>query len=420
MIGLDGIIGAFPPSTRGRRCYTAAMDIILPVALLLLGLAIGFASAWLLQESRRKGEAHTNETLKQSFQALSGEVLATVSQQATQQLLQLAEQKLDKQTELSDKDLTAKKQLIDQNLSLMQAELKKVGDMVTSLEKDRAAKFSTLADQLAKSSTQMEQLRTTTHDLKSALTNSRIRGQWGDRMADDVLRLAGFVEGINYLRQPQLQGEAGSKPRPDYTFFLPNQRVVHMDVKFPLDQYLAYLEAPDDATRHTARKSFLREARARVAEAAKRGYVTHTSNESESTLDYTLVFIPNEQVYAFLLEHDREILDAALSSKIILCSPTTLFAILAVIRQAVENFQLEKTTGQILRILADFQDQWSRYSDAFAKFGERLAAVGRDYDTLATTRKNQLERQLGKLENLKGLPAPTAEVIEITDTRKTG
>ncbi|MCP5405189.1 MAG: DNA recombination protein RmuC [Pseudomonadaceae bacterium] len=395
------------------------MDIILPLAMLLLGLALGFGAAWWLAEQRRRSEAVHTTQLKETFQALSGEVLANVSEQATKQLLQLAEQKLDKQTELSDQQLTAKKQLIDQNLALMQAELKRVNDMVTTLEKDRAAKFSTLSDQLAKSSQQMEQLRTTTHDLKSALSNARIRGQWGDRMADDVLRLAGFVEGINYLRQGSLTDAEGQKRQPDYTFFLPNQRVVHMDVKFPLDQYLRYLEAPDDTARATARKQFIKEARARVAEAAKRDYATLASGE-ESTLDYTLVFIPNEQVYAFLLEHDRDILDTALQSKVILCSPTTLFAILAVIRQAVENFQLEKTTGSILRILADFQDQWHRYSEAFTKFGERLAAVGRDYDTLATTRKNQLERQLSKLESLKGLPAPTADVIEITDTRKAG
>ena len=59
------------------------------------------------------------------------------------------------------------------------------------------------------------------------------------------------------------------------------------------------------------------------------------------------MFIPNEQVYAFINEHDRLLLDDALRNRVILCSPITLYAILAVIRQAVENFNLEKTTEQI-------------------------------------------------------------------------
>ncbi|MFZ2586764.1 MAG: DNA recombination protein RmuC [Alphaproteobacteria bacterium] len=388
------------------------METILPLAMLLIGLMLGFAAAWWLFKQQQRSTAD----MRQTFQALSGEVLATVSQQATQQLLQLAEQNMDKRAELSDKELDSKKQLIDQNLALMNAELKKVNELVTTLDKDRAAKFATLAEQLAKSSTQMEHLRATTTDLKTALTNSRIRGQWGDRMADDVLRLAGFVEGINYLRQGTLTSSDGQKRQPDYTFFLPNQRVVHMDVKFPLDQYLVWLEAEHVATKEQALKQFIKEARARVAEASKREYAT-LAEGGDSTLDYTLVFIPNEQVYAFLLEHDRAILDTALASKVILCSPTTLFAILAVIRQAVENFQLERTTGDILRILADFQDQWGRYSEAFGKFGEKLATLGRDYDVLASTRTNQLERQLGKIKSLKGLPSSTtAEVIELKRT----
>lgn len=388
-----------------------------------LGLACGMAAWWFITRQQQAAQNSATSQLRESFQALSGEVLAQVSQQATQTLLTLAEQKLGEQKQLSEKDLDGKKQLIDQNLGLMKAELQKVNELVTMLDKDRQAKFSTLADQLSKSSQQMEQLRQTTHDLKSALSNARIRGQWGDRMADDVLRLAGFVEGINYLRQTAAKGEDGNLRQPDYTFFLPGSRVVHMDVKFPLDQYLRYLESTSDAERETARKQFIKEARARVAEASKREYAkldTTTGN----TLDYTLVFIPNEQVYSFLLEHDREILDTALSGKVILCSPTTLFAILAVIRQAVENFQLERTTGDILRILRDFQDQWERYSEAFLKLGERLNATQKDYDALATTRTNQLERQLGKLNQLK-LPHQTntpasADVIELNPDRKAG
>lgn len=402
------------------------MGVLFPIIMLVLGMALGaglgFVAAWWLAEQRRTAEQSATASLRDTFQALSSDVLTRVSQQATQQLLQLAEEKLGKQTQLSDKELTAKKQLIDQNLSHMNAELKKVNELVVALDKDRTAKFSTLSEQLAASHTHMEHLRQTTTDLKAALTNSHVRGQWGDRMADDVLRMAGFVEGVNYLRQSQLTTADGGKRQPDYTFILPHNRVVHMDVKFPLDQYLVWLEATTDAARKAACAAFIKAARARMAEAAKRDYAT-LSKTGDSTLDYTLVFIPNEQVYGFLLENDRAILDDALHSKVILCSPSTLFAILAVIRQAMDNFQLERTTGDILRILSGFQEQWGRFSESFAKFGDKLAGLGRDFDVLATTRRNQLERQLGKLESLKGLPAPTLptdNIVELEPKRRTG
>ena len=58
-----------------------------------------------------------------------------------------------------------------------------------------------------------------TQQLREALASSKVRGQWGERMAEDVLRLAGFLEGVNYRRQATLDERGG---RPDYTFLMPN------------------------------------------------------------------------------------------------------------------------------------------------------------------------------------------------------
>jgi len=85
----------------------------------------------------------------------------------------------------------------------------------------------------------------------------------------------------------------------------------------------------------------------RIKEVTTRDYI----DPGQKTVDYVLVFIPNEQVYGFIHEHDSSILDESLKSKVILCSPITLFAILAVVRQAVENFSLQETASQILELL---------------------------------------------------------------------
>ena len=82
-----------------------------------------------------------------------------------------------------------------------------------------------------------------------------------------------------------------------------------------------------------------------------------------------LLFIPNEQVYAFIQEQDRSILDDALRDKVVFCSPLTLFAVLAVIRQAVDNFQLSRTSHEILELLQGFEKQWDRFVDQMDKVG---------------------------------------------------
>ena len=105
-------------------------------------------------------------------------------------------------------------------------------------------------------------------------------------------------------------------------------------------------------------------------------------------------------------------MDEALKQKVILCSPFTLYAVLAVIRQAVENFNLERTASEILKLLAEFSKQWSAYKEKFRLMGERLDAAKKEYDVLVTTRTNMLDRPLKKIEDLRRQKdiAPDSEI----------
>ena len=293
-----------------------------------------------------------------------------------------------------EKELEGKKQLIDQTLGVMKEDLQKVQELVKVFEKDREKKFGELTSQLKATAEQTGRLQETTSQLKGALASTKVRGQWGERMAEDILRLAGFVEGVNYQRQKALETVSA---RPDYTFILPQGLKVNMDVKFPLNNYLRYLEAEGESDREKCKSQFLRDVRGRIKEVTTRDYI----NPAENTLDYVIVFIPNEQVYAFINEHDRSLLDDALRNRVILCSPITLYAILAVIRQAVENFNLEKTTEQILSLLGSFSKQWSLFLKSMEKMGKKIEDAQSEFTALNATRRNQLERPLKQIEELR-------------------
>ena len=130
-------------------------------------------------------------------------------------------------------------------------------------------------------------------------------------------------------------------------------------MKFPVDNYLRHLEATTDAERDTHAKAFLRDVRGRVKElAARTGYI-----DADTTLDEVLLFIPNESVWAFIHERDPQLIDVALGQKVVLCSPVSLFAVLAVIRQAVEQTQLARTSNEILECLAGFGKEWTKFSE---------------------------------------------------------
>ena len=174
-----------------------------------------------------------------------------------------------------------------------------------------------------------------------------------------------------------------------------------MDVKFPIDNYMHYLNAETEHDRKRFREELLRNTRVMIRQVTSRDYI----NPAENTIDYVIVFIPNEQIYGFINESDTSIMDEALKQKVILCSPFTLYAVLAVIRQSVENFNLEKTASEILKLLGEFSKQWNAYKEKFKLMGDRLDAAKKEYDILITTRTNMLERPLKKIEDLRGQKA---------------
>ncbi len=330
-----------------------------------------------------------NERLKEAFTAISYEALS----KNTEYILNITGEALKRQILCGEQNLDAKKSMIDQTLEAIRKELSKVNEVVIQLEKDREQKFGEINVQLALAVEQTAKLQETTGHLKEILGNSRLRGQWGERMAEDVLRAAGFIEGINYRKQSTLA--AGN--RPDFTFLLPKKLIINMDVKFPLDNYLQLIRAENPEARESYRQQFIKDVRNRIREVTSREYI----NPEENTVDYVLVFIPNEQIYGVIHEIDVSIIDEALKNKVVLCSPLTLYAFLAIIRQAVEHFNLEQTTSKILAAIGSFHRQWESFCSALERLGKRLEDAQKEYLALVSAKRHQLEKPLQAIEELR-------------------
>ena len=341
------------------------------------------------QETRADELTSIIEQLKVSFSALSREALSA----NTDDFLKLAKDRLEQQTAMGKEQLEGKRKLIETRLAETNKKLTELGAAMQDIEKQRRESQGVLRGTLDRATQVTNRLHETTSQLREALANPQRRGQWGERMAEDVLQLAGFIEGINYTKQESIAGGG----RPDFTFLLPDNRRVNMDVKFPLANYLKVLDAPDDDAREGFTKQFIRDVRSRIKEVTTREYI----DPGAGTVDYVLVFIPNEQVYGFIHEHDASLLDDALRSKVVLCSPLTLYAVLAVIRQSVENFRLEQASAKILDLLVSFKKQWKMFVDCMDTIGKRLDDASKAFDTLQGTRTRMLERQLDKIENLR-------------------
>ncbi len=367
--------------------YVLAALLILLIALVLALLARqGRAS----QAQLGQGET---ERIVAAVHSDLARVQGEIQKAGVEQLVAQNKAELEKETGRGEEQLKARQGEIDKGLSEVRQELGKLRELVREVDTKRGDSIVKLEAVTRESKQQTELLRSQTGRLNEVLSGTQTRGQWGERMAEDVLRLAGFIEGVQYRKQRQVEGGTS---RPDFTFFVHNQ-LLHMDVKTPMAEYQRYLTGATEPERGAAAKLFKRDVRARIKEVATREYI----DPEGGTLDYMLVFIPNEQVYGFLHENDPELLDVALQEKVVLCSPLTLFAILAVIRQASENFKLTQQTNEILKALGGFNKQWGMFKEQMNKVDRALESSRRAYAELVDTRTRQLDRQVERVDELR-------------------
>lgn len=365
------------------------MNQIFPFITFFAGTAIGFAAAYFIfKKSGRDASAELGritESMKGAFAELSMNSLS----QSTDEFIKLANSILDSKTAENKTELESKKTLIDAQLVNMKSELERVHKLMSDMEKERESRFSEISEQIRNTVHQTEKLTDVTGSLNRALSSTAERGRWGERMALDIVRATGMKEKVNYDIQKTMQN--GS--RPDFSFYLPKGYMVNMDVKFPLDSYLKYCTEQDES--HL--KNFLRDVKQKIKDVNSRGYI----DTEENTLDVVLLFIPNESVYEFIYEKDPAIMDTALEANVVLTSPLSLFAVLAVIRQSVENFAFESTSGEMLKLFGKFYKQWDNFIAKLDSVGKKLEEAQKNYDELISTRRNMLERPLEKIETLR-------------------
>lgn len=382
------------------------------IGVLLTLLALRFFRKDITKQLVQEAQAQKQEDIKRiiqdvekSFGDLSGKALSNNSTE----FLKLANQVLSKQTELGGKELENKKQLIDQTLEMIKQEMEKVEKLMSDLEKDRIQKFGEVSKHLETTAKATQELQRTTEELRNALKSPQERGLWGQKIAEDILRSVGFIEGIHYLKE---KTQDTNSKRPDFTFLLPQNIKLNMDAKFPYNNYLKYFESQNILEKENYKKDFFKDVKKRIREVTTRDYI----NPEEKTLDYVLVFIPIEHIYSFIHENDNSILDEAMNNKVILCSPFTLYAILSVIRQAIDCFNLERTADNILSLLGEFNKNWQLYTKSFKSIGEKIEQLRKEYENFTTTRTRQLDKPLKQIEELrrqKGIePASLIETEE--------
>ncbi|MDP8262032.1 MAG: DNA recombination protein RmuC [Candidatus Ancaeobacter aquaticus] len=337
---------------------------------------------------------NTREDLKSQFVSATQDMLKNNNEH----FMALAKEKFDHEQTKAKTELDLNRQKVESSVLQLSDQLKKYESLMREFEKDRGDKYGSLEENLRNTTEITNRLQCSTEKLNTILGNVKLRGHWGEKIADDILKYSGLVEGLHYKKNT---AQETVNTRPDFMFNLSDGHKVYMDVKFPLSAYLGYINAQSDVERTNKKNQFVSDVKLRIKEITKREYI----NPDEKTLDYILLFIPNEQVYSFANEVAPGLIDEAIQKKVILCSPWTLYAVLRIIWQAWENYHTSQSVQHVLTLIQSFLGEYDKFCDKMTEMGDRLEKVQKSYGDLVGTRQRKLDRKIDKIEEYrKGQP----------------
>ena len=264
-------------------------------------------------------------------------------------------------------------------------------------------------------------ITTETTNLTNALKgNSKVQGDWGEMILETILDNSNLIRGVHYDTQLNIKDEAGNNLRPDVVLYLPEGKRIVIDSKVSLTAYVAYTESatPEDASR--AVKDHLRSVRAHVDELSGKCYQTLLDRTRSESPDFVIMFVPSEPAFLLAMQQDASLWGYAYNKKVIVSSPTNLFALLKIVDDLWKRDMQSRNARKIADEGGKLYDKFMGFTETLVDLGKSISASSERYERaikqLKTGRGNLIRRteQLRELgvKATKSLPNQLSDYDE--------
>jgi DNA recombination protein RmuC len=379
------------------------------VAFLAASVVAAIALVWALMERRRASAADTRawelreryaetEARMKLFEDQAASNAEFLRVQAAQSAGTVAEELLKRTDETFRNRELMSQQRMEAQLKPVADTLAKFQEHVAALEKVRSEETGGLKEQLALLMTASTATRDEARRLTEALRgNTGRRGRWGEQTCRNVLEAAGMAGRFDFEEQSSTADDAGRQQRPDFVVRLPGGGMFVIDAKVSL----AFGDETDGDEEAQAKAASLRTAtsmKTHVRQLSSKAY----QDQFKPSPDFVAMFVPGDAFLAAALDHEPDLMTTAMASRVVIVTPTTLFALCKAVAYGWRAEEQAKNAEDVAKLGKELYKRLS-------VMGAHAGAVGRALET-AVGKYNQF---VGSLESQVMVSARRFEDLQV-------
>lgn len=344
-----------------------------------------------LMAEKARSQEEVEQTMREQFKALAGDVLGEQSRRFKEE----------------------NRESMDLILKPFKDNIVEFRARVESIFTHQNEQSGVLKNELQRLMELNAQITTETSNLTNALRgNSKVQGDWGEVILETILDSSNLIRGVHYQTQQNVKDEAGNNLRPDVVLYLPNNKQIIIDSKVSLTAYVNYVSAQTEAERRVAMAAHLASVRQHVKELSAKKY-----QQLMQSPDFVVMFVPNEPAFLDALKEDHTIWSDAYDKKVVVSSPTNLFALLKLVDDLWRRDDQNKNQENIIKFGVTLYEQLVAFTTALEGVGASLDQARTKYDEAfkrLSTGNNNIIRVGEKLRKL-GLPTTKRQSARLVE-----
>ncbi|MDR2955420.1 MAG: DNA recombination protein RmuC [Prevotella sp.] len=357
-----------------------------------------------IENIRELAETKASLKSKEELLRIQQEELLNTRTQLNKDFQLLANQILEEKTH----------RFTDMNKANMEAILKPLNERLVEFkskveetyDKESKQRFS-LEERIKDLVALNNQISEDANNLTKALKGSnKIQGNWGEMILESILEKSGLKKGEEYYSQEfitdengkRIQNEQSKFMQPDITVVYPGGRKIIIDSKVSLSAYVRYVEAETEEVKTIAEKEHIVSIKQHIDQLSQKCYQDYVES-----LDFVMMFIPNEPAYILAMQLDSGLWDFAYRKRILLISPTNLIASLKVVADLWKREYQSRNAIEIAKRGAALYDKFAGFVDTLQDIGKNIERSQKAYDKAFSQLKDGNGNLIRQAEMLKEL-----------------